>query len=157
LVKPIARKRIVLTMDSTLIILMLAAPHASRPGWKIFWKEVVIMENNKEIGKLSLTISPDALKEVVASGRLLELADTISNLAAAQIQSQLVNQVASGALKDGLKAGASVGVSFIFDEGDFGTPGPRPHFGIIKLSDALGTTVLRRIATEAAAEVGAGR
>jgi hypothetical protein len=107
------------------------------------------MDNNKEIGKLNLTISPDALKEVVASGRVLELAQKISSLAADQIASQLVNQVTSGALKDGLKSGVGVGVSFIFDEGDFGTPGPRPHFGIIRLSETLGTTVLRRLSAEA--------
>jgi hypothetical protein len=113
------------------------------------------MDNNKEIGKLNLTISPDALKEVVASGRVLELAQKVSSLAADQIASQLVNQVASGALKDGLKTGVGVGVSFIFDEGDFGTPGPRPHFGIIRLSEAVGSTALRRVAAEVAVGPGA--
>ena len=112
------------------------------------------MENNKEIGKLNLTISPDALKEVVASGRVLELAEKVSNLAAEQIASQLVNQIASGALRDGLKTGVGANVSFIFDEGDFGTPGPKPHFGVIRLPEGLGNTVLRRIAAEAGGGAG---
>jgi hypothetical protein len=109
------------------------------------------MENNKEIGKLSLNISPEALREIVASGRVLELAHKVSNLAADQIASDLVNQIASGALKDGLKSGASVGVAFIFDEGDFGTPGPRPNFGIVRLREAISGSALRRVA-----EVGVG-
>ena len=108
------------------------------------------MENSKEIGKLSLTISPDALKEVVASGRVLELAQRVSSLAAEQIASELVNQIASGALKDGLKSGVGVGVSFIFDEGDFGTPRPRPHFGVVNLAQVTEVTALRQVAEAAA-------
>ncbi len=109
------------------------------------------MENNREIGKLSLTISPEALKEVVASGRVLELAQRVSSLASEQIASELVNQIASGALKDGLKSAVGVGVSFIFDEGDYGTPRPRPHFGVVNLAQAAEVTALRHVAAEAAA------
>lgn len=112
------------------------------------------MENNKEIGKLSLTIAPEALREIVSSGRVLELAEKVSALAADQIASQIVNQVASGALKDGLKSGAGVGVSFIFDEGDFGTHPPRPHFGVVNLT-GLASTTLRRVA-EGGISAGAG-
>ncbi len=107
------------------------------------------MENNKEIGKLSLTISPDALKEVVASGRVLELAQRVSSLAAEQIASELVNQIASGALKDGLKSGVGGGVSFIFDEGAFGTPRPRPPFGVVNLAQVTEVTALRQVAEAA--------
>jgi hypothetical protein len=48
-----------------------------------------------------------------------------------------------------------VGVSFIFDEGDFGTPSPHPHFGIIRLSEVLGSSALRRVAAEVAVGPGA--
>jgi hypothetical protein len=69
-----------------------------------------------EIGKLTLTITPEALRSIIEGGRLLELAGTIANEAAEQIASQLVDHVAAAAVKgDIAKAGASAGVSFIFD------------------------------------------
>jgi hypothetical protein len=102
---------------------------------------------NKEVGKFTLTISPDALRTVIGSGRLLELAETLSKEAAAQISSQLVEQVASAALKqDGLKSGVSAGVSFIFEGGDFATLPPRPHFGVVRIDEAVQAGLLRQIA-----------
>lgn len=108
-------------------------------------KEVGKVEN-KEVGKFTLTIAPEALRSIIASGRLLELADTITKQAAAQISSQLVDQVASAALKpDGLKGGATASASFIFDGGDFGTVPPRPHWGVVRI-DETQQTLLRQVA-----------
>lgn len=88
----------------------------------------------KEIGNLNLTVQPDALRNAIESGRLLELADTISKEAALQISSQLVQHVAEAALKpELLKSGVSASVSFVFEEGDFGTVPHRPHFGVVNL------------------------
>lgn len=47
---------------------------------------------NREVGKLTLNFDPEALRSVIGSGRLLELADTLSKEAAAQISAQLVEQ-----------------------------------------------------------------
>jgi hypothetical protein len=102
---------------------------------------------NREVGKLTLNISPDALRTAIASGRLLELAATLGHEAAEQIPAQLVEQVAAAALKpEGLKAGASLNVSYIFDGGDFGTVPPRPHFGVVQIDQGAQAGVLRQIA-----------
>jgi hypothetical protein len=104
----------------------------------------------KEIGKLSLTIAPEALRSIIEGGRLLELADTIANEAAAQISAQLIDQVAASALKgDVAKSGSGASVSFIFDGGDFATVPPRPHWGVVNLDQFRGG-VLRRVAAAAA-------
>jgi hypothetical protein len=104
----------------------------------------------KEIGKLSLTISPEALRTVIESGRLLELADTLATEAAAQISAQLIDQVATSALKgDQMKSGATAGVSFIFEGGEFGTVPPLPHWGVVNLNQFRGNT-LQRVATATA-------
>jgi hypothetical protein len=101
---------------------------------------------SKELGKFTLTISPEALRTVIGSGRLLEMANALGREAAAQISAQLVDQVAAAALKpDGLKAGASASVSYIFDGGDFGTVPPRPHFGVVNI-DEFAQRPLARIA-----------
>ena len=103
-----------------------------------------------EIGKLTLIITPEALRSVIEGGRLLELAGTIANEAAEQIAAQLVDHVATAAVKgDIAKAGASAGVSFIFDGGDFGTVPPRPHWGVINL-DQFRVGGLQRVAAAAA-------
>ena len=102
---------------------------------------------NRELGKFTLNISPEALRTVIGSGRLLELANTLSREAAAQISAQLVEQVAGAAIKpDGLKAGATVNVSYIFDGGDFGTHPPRPHFGVVQIDEAAQFQALRQVA-----------
>jgi regulator of protease activity HflC (stomatin/prohibitin superfamily) len=102
-----------------------------------------------EIGRLTLSIAPDTLRSIIASGRLLELADTIAKEAAAQISAQLVGQVASEALKtEGLSSGVAAGVSFIFDGGDFGTVPPRPKWGVVRLDEIAGSP-LQRLATGA--------
>ena len=87
---------------------------------------------NKEIATLKLTVDPDALREIISSGRLLEFATTAAAQAATQINAQLVQHVAEGALKqESLKGGLSVEFSYrsviIDGEPGFGThpPGPR--------------------------------
>src|SRR5262249_6144454 len=100
---------------------------------------------SRELGKFTLTIAPEALHNVIGTGRLLELAEALGREAAAQISSQLVDQVATAALKqDGLKSGVSAAASFIFDGGDFGTVPPRPHFGVVRIDEAGGGGLLRR-------------
>lgn len=102
---------------------------------------------NREVGKLTLNIAPEALRTVIGSGRLLELAATLSKEAAGQISAQLVEQVAAAALKpETLKTGASVNVSYIFEGGDFGTVPPRPHFGVVQIDEAAQIGLLRQIA-----------
>lgn len=102
---------------------------------------------NRELGKFTLSIAPDALRTVIGSGRLLELANALSKEAAAQISTQLVEQVAGAALKpDGLKSGATVNVSYIFDGGDFGTVPPRPHFVVVSIDQAAQFGALSQIA-----------
>ena len=101
---------------------------------------------NNEIGTLNVTIAPDALREIISSGRLLELAGIMAREAAAQISAQLVEHVAASAAKgDGLKTAVGANVSFIFDGGDFGTRPPRPHWGVVNLGDIAGTP-LRQVA-----------
>lgn len=109
----------------------------------------------KEIGNLSLTIQPEALRNAIESGRLLELADTVSKEAALQISAQMVQHVAEAALKpELLKSGLTSSVSFVFEEGDFGTVPHRPHFGIVNLASVVASlsTPLSRVAVAAAAE-----
>jgi hypothetical protein len=102
---------------------------------------------NTEVGKFTLNISPEALRTVISSGRLLELAETLGKEAASQISAQLVEQVATAALKpEGLKGGVSANVSFIFDGGDFGTRPPRPHFGVVRIDEGAQAGLLRQIA-----------
>lgn len=87
--------------------------------------------NNQEIAKLTVHIEPEALRNVIASGRLLEFASKMAANAAVQISAQIVEQVSAAALQpEGIKAGANAAVSFIFDGGDFGTHPPRPHWGV---------------------------
>jgi hypothetical protein len=103
----------------------------------------------KEIGNLSLTIQPEALRNAIESGRLLELAETVSREAALQISAQIVQHVAEAALKPELaKSGVSASASFIFEGGDFGTVPHRPHFGIVNLASLAATvqSPLTRIA-----------
>jgi hypothetical protein len=101
--------------------------------------------NRKEVGKLTLEISPEAIKAIIGSGRLLELADTMAKEAAAQISAQIVDRVAEAAVSGGIQSGVGAGVAFIFDGGDFGTIPPRPKWGVLNL-EQLGDTALRRMA-----------
>jgi hypothetical protein len=103
--------------------------------------------DTKEVGKLTLTIAPEALRTVISSGRLLELSAALSAEAARQISAQLVEQVAAAALKpESLKAGAAINVSYIFDGGDFGTVPPRPHWGVVAIDEAAQAGLLRQVA-----------
>ena len=111
----------------------------------------------KEIGNLSLTINQEALRNAIESGRLLELADTVSREAALQISAQLVQHVAEAAFKpELLKSGASASVSFVFEEGDFGTVPHRPHFGVVNLG-SIAATLASPLTRVAAATTSGGR
>jgi hypothetical protein len=102
-----------------------------------------------ELANLTVNITPEVLRSIVASGRLLEFADTIAKEAAAQISAQIVGHVASEALKtEGLSTGVAAGISFIFDGGDFGTVPPRPKWGVVRLDEITGSP-LRRLAAGA--------
>ena len=102
---------------------------------------------SKEVGKLVLTIEPEALRSIVASGRLLELADTLGKEAALQIAAQIVEHVAAAALEpNGIRSGVSASASFIFDGGDFGTVPPRPHWGVGPVREIIGASALRVVA-----------
>jgi hypothetical protein len=100
-------------------------------------------DNSRELGRLTVQIDEEALRSIIASGRLLEFASKVAANAAAQISAQLVENVSAAALQpDGLKAGTTASVSFIFDGGDFGTHPPHPHWGVGALNDPGGA--LRR-------------
>ena len=102
--------------------------------------------NRKEVGKLTLEIHPEALRSIIGSGRLMELADTLAKEAAAQISAQIVEKVAEAAVGGGMQSGVGVGAAFIFDGGDFGTVPPRPKFGVHDIADVVRGTDLRRVA-----------
>jgi hypothetical protein len=111
---------------------------------------------NKELAALTLKVDPEALRTIIASGRLLEFADTLATQAAAQISAQLVQQVATGALKaDGLKGGVSAEMSFVSVIGD-GEPGfgtvPRPPRFVVAPAAEVQQGALRQVAAVAGAE-----
>lgn len=88
--------------------------------------------DSKDIATLKLTIDPKALQEIISSGRLLEFANTAAAQAAIQINAQLVQQVAQGAMKqESMTGGATVDVAYrsvlIDGEPGFGTHPPGPH------------------------------
>jgi hypothetical protein len=91
------------------------------------------VEKNKDIATLKLTVDPAALQEIIHSGRLMEFATTAAAQAAAQINSQLVQRVAEGALKPEATKSGGVSVDFSYrsvvsdGEPGFGThpPGPK--------------------------------
>lgn len=65
-----------------------------------------------------------------------------------------MDQVASEALKgSSLESGISIGASFIFEDGDFGTVGPKgprpPRFGVFRIDEIVKLGGLRRFAVEA--------
>jgi hypothetical protein len=105
-----------------------------------------------EIGRLTLDVDPEALKQVIASGRLMEFAATMANEAAAQISAQLVDKVADMAI--GGSSGSGISASFVLEGGDFGTVPPRPKFGVGPLRRF--DNILQRIAAPAADLPGAG-
>lgn len=102
---------------------------------------------HKELGKLSYEISPEALKSIVESGRLLEFANTVAASAASEIHAQIVDQVSRAAIGGAsLGNGISIGASNVFEGGDFGTvprgpKGPRPKLGVIFGGNALSHVV----------------
>jgi hypothetical protein len=101
-----------------------------------------------EFGTLTLNIKGDVLESIISSGRLTELAGKVAREAAIQLSAQIVDHVARAAVKgEGLRAGVSANVAFIFDGGDFGTRPPRPHWGVVSL-DTIAQSPLRQIAQE---------
>jgi hypothetical protein len=108
-----------------------------------------------EIGKVTFDISPEALQQIISSGRLTEFASKAAAHAAFQINAQIVDLVSQAALnKSGLSSGVSVGFSAVFEGGDFGTVGPRgprgplPHHGTVfgdsQLSQVIAITAKSR-------------
>ena len=71
------------------------------------------MENDP-IAKFSFDVNPEALRQIISNGKLLEFADAVSKKAAEQITHQLVQHVAEAGLKtDGLSA-ATTGAKATF-------------------------------------------
>ena len=90
------------------------------------------------IASLTLHVDPEALREIISSGRLLEFTDTVASQAAAQISAQLVQHVAEAALRpEGLKTGVSANVEYMLVVGD-GEPGfgtqPRPPRHVVAVA-----------------------
>lgn len=102
-----------------------------------------------DIGRISLEIEPEALKHIIASGRLLEFVTAVSNQAAAHLSSQIVEKVADLAV-GGSGAGASA--TFVFEGGDFGTVPPRPKFGVGPIPRF--NLALQRVALQGADQIG---
>jgi hypothetical protein len=85
----------------------------------------------EQIATLKLTVDPAALRKIISSGRLAEFAHIAAIQAANQINAQLVQQIAEGAMNaEATTGGVSVDVRYVFSDGEpgFGThpPGPRP-------------------------------
>jgi hypothetical protein len=109
------------------------------------------MEGNmdaKELGRLTYEISPDALKEIVATGKVVEFANTVAASAASEIHAQIVDQIAQAAVEGGGARGVSVGAVNVFEGGDFGTVpigpggrGPRPKISVLIGGNALSHVV----------------
>jgi hypothetical protein len=109
---------------------------------------------DNEVGKLTLTLEPEALRKAIAEGRLLELADKLARQAAAQISAQVVDHVAKAALAPkGLEGGMSASFSYVLEGGDFLTVPPRPHFGVVNI-DTVSEGVLRQVVVGAGAVKG---
>lgn len=97
---------------------------------------------NAELGRLTYEVSPEGLKRIVETGRLMEFANTVAASAAAEIHAQIVDQISRAALGKGLSGGLSVGSANVFEGGDFGTvpigpKGPRPKVSILFGGNAL--------------------
>jgi hypothetical protein len=104
---------------------------------------------SNEIGKFTFEVAPEALRQIVSTGRLAEFAAKAAAHAAFQVNAQVVDLVSKTAIDKGLAGkGISGGFTTIFDGGDFGTTGghhgPIPHHGVVfgstALSQVLATT-----------------
>jgi hypothetical protein len=100
-----------------------------------------------QIGTFKFEISPGALQQIIASGRLTEFAGKAAAHAAFQVNAQIVDLVSQAAVdKTGVSSGLSGGFSTVFEGGDFGSVGPRgpkgplPHHGVV-----LGDTALSQV------------
>lgn len=104
-----------------------------------------------EIGKLTFNIQPEALREIISSGRLTEFASKAAAHAAFQVNAQVVDLVSKAALDKGTIAnGISVSFSTVFEDGDFGVGGghgPIPHLGVV-IGDSPLTQVVTVRATQ---------
>ena len=106
-------------------------------------------KSGRHIGDVTLKIQPDVLKEIISTGRLAEFASTAAAQAASQISAQIVDHVAAAALEPNkMAAAAELKFSYVFEDGDFGTPWTGPHpprfgvgGGVIVLQNFLQRTV----------------
>lgn len=99
----------------------------------------------RTLATLSLSIEPEALRAVIAEGRLLEFTETLAAAAAAQISAQVVDEVAKAAVSGGLTSQVGLEVSYVFEGGDFGTEPPLPLWGV-RRQDVLSAGLLRQLA-----------
>jgi hypothetical protein len=90
--------------------------------------------DGKSLAKLTLTVEPAALREIIAKGELLKFADAVATQAAAQISAQIAWHVAEVSTRppeetsDRLLAEVSFHEVFVDGEPGFGTGRfpPRP-------------------------------
>jgi len=101
-----------------------------------------------ELGRLSYEVSQESLREIVASGKVLEFANTVAASAASEIHAQLVDQIARAAIDGSASNGLSVAAINVFEGGDFGTvpvgpgpKGPRPKVSVLFGGNALSHVV----------------
>ena len=87
----------------------------------------------RTLANLTLTVDPEALREIIANGELIKFADAVAAQAAAQISAQIVWHVAEAAARPEAVAGGAVAeIAFhsVFVDGEpgFGTGRfpPRP-------------------------------
>lgn len=86
----------------------------------------------KDIATLKLSIDQDELRRIISEGRLPQFINSAAVLAAEQINQQLVQHIAEGAIQPrALSSGMSVDFSYrsvlIDGEPGFGTHPPLPH------------------------------
>jgi hypothetical protein len=104
-------------------------------------------KDSNHIGKVTFDIAPEALKQIISTGRVAEFASKAAAHAALQINAQVVDLLSQAALdKTGVSSGISVGFATVFEGGDFGTIGPRgPRGPIPRGGVVFGDTALSQV------------
>jgi len=96
---------------------------------------------DKSLAKLTLTVEPTALRDIIAKGELLKFADAVASQAAAQIAAQIAWHVAeapalpSAETTDRLLAEVSFHEVFVDGEPGFGTGRFPPRPVVVSLKD----------------------
>lgn len=84
---------------------------------------------SQDIATLKLTVDPDALRKIISEGRLMEFSAAVASSAAAQINAELVKNVAEAAsARSGQGLAVDIAYRSVVIDGEpgFGTHPPGP-------------------------------